>query len=85
MALVLNEGWTADVAFRTHKYRITNKELAERCGYDKTYLSTVLNGNKRFESAESAELTKRRILTALAQLEAERLREVESGDSDRKD
>ncbi len=80
MGLVLNEDWTADVMGRTHKYRIRIKDLAERCGYDPAYLSTVLNGNKKFESEEAAKKTEQRILSTLAEMEAERLKEVEENE-----
>ena len=42
----LNEAWTADVVGRMHRYRITNVQLANECGYTATYLSLVLNGRK---------------------------------------
>lgn len=48
--VAFNEDWTADVVGRMHKYRITNVQLAEACGYTPAYLSTVLNGKKTFES-----------------------------------
>ena len=77
MALVLNEDWTADVVGRMHKFRIKNTELAEKAEYDPAYTSTVLNGSKKFGSPEAAESTKQRILSALAELEKERMAEVE--------
>lgn len=77
MALVLNEDWTAEVVGLMHKYRIKNPELAEKCGYHPTYLSTVLNGNKAFESDEAAQKTRERIQTALNDLITERMSEVE--------
>lgn len=89
MALVLNEDWTAHVVGSMHKYRITNIELAARCvykvddngekkSYSPQYLSTVLNGNKVFESDEAAHKTQERILAALDELIAERIIEVEN-------
>lgn len=84
MSLILNEDWTADVVGRMHKYRIKNTELAERCkkkygkpGYHPTYLSTVLNGNKHFESEEAARETKEIILSALEELITEKMGGVE--------
>lgn len=70
MSAVLNEEWTANVKGRMHRYRISNPQLAAACGYNPAYLSTVLNGNKHFESDESKEQTKDRILTALERLES---------------
>ena len=92
MALVLNEDWTAHVVGQMHKYRITNIELAARCvykvdengekkSYSPQYLSTVLNGNKVFESEEAAQKTQERILSALDELIAERMSEVEKSDA----
>ena len=93
MALILNADWTAEVAGKMHKYKITNSELASRCvykvdgngeekSYSAAYLSTVMNGNKEFESEESAERTKERILSALNELIDERLKEVETDADD---
>lgn len=69
MDAILNEDWTADVIGRMHKYRITNQQLAEKCGITAAYLSTVLNGRKQFKSVTSKEETKDKILQALAELE----------------
>lgn len=80
MALALNEDWTADVVGRMHKFRIRNSDLAERAGYDPAYVSTVLNDSKTFGSPEAKEKTKQRILTALAELEQERMQEVEDAE-----
>lgn len=95
MALTLNEDWTAHVAGQMHKYRITNVELAGRCvyGVDKDgekktyspqYVSTVMNGKKEFESDDAAQKTKECILSALDELIAEKLKEVEDGSDDGK-
>lgn len=50
--------WTGQLVGKMHNYRITNIELAEVLGYDKNYVSMVLNGKKtpkgakeRFEKA----------------------------------
>ena len=77
MALVLNEDWTAEVVGRMHKFRIKTADLSERCGYHRTYLSTVLNGNKEFENPESVERIRKHVLHTLEEMEAERLKEVE--------
>lgn len=69
MDAILNEDWTADAIGRMHKYRITNLQLAEACGFTAAYLSTVLNGRKQFKSASSKEEIKDKILQALAELE----------------
>lgn len=66
----LNEAWTADVVGRMHRYRITNVQLANECGYTATYLSLVLNGRKVFERWENKEKTKGIILRALENIES---------------
>lgn len=62
MAVVMsdrfNEPWTVDIVGQLHKYRITAEELARECSYAPTYVSTVLNGKKRFESEKSKERTR---------------------------
>ncbi len=87
-----NEDWTARVVGLMHKYRITSIELAARCvykvskdgkkSYSPQYLSTVLNGNKIFESDEAAQKTRERILSALDDLISERVSEVENARTD---
>lgn len=69
MESIFNEDWTADVIGRMHKFRITNVQLAAECGYTPAYLSTVLNGRKTFESEDTKERTKSRILDALKRIE----------------
>lgn len=66
----LNEDWTASVKGRMHRCRITNTQLAAECGYNVTYLSTVLNGNKTFESEEGKAQTRDRIIGALERIES---------------
>lgn len=80
MAMVLNEDWTAYVAGEMHKYRIKNPELAEECGFHHTYLSTVMNGNKKFASEEAYKTTKAHILDALERLKEKRMKEVENAE-----
>ena len=75
MAL-LNEDWTAEVVGTMHKYKIHVPDLAEKCGYHKTYLSTLLNGNKKL-SPEAKEKVKDRIMAALDEMVAEKLKEIE--------
>ena len=70
MDAIFNEDWTADVIGRMHKFRITNVQLAGECGYTPAYLSTVLNGRKTFESDDTKERTKGKILEALERLES---------------
>ena len=82
MALVLNEDWTVYVVGEMHRYRITNLELAEESGYDHTYLSTVLNGNKDFSTQEGANRAKERIIAALERIKARRMKEVENAGTD---
>lgn len=74
----VNEEWTAEVVGRMHRYRISNAELAQECGFSGAYLSTVLNGRKEFSSAESKEKTKDTILRALDRMIAK----IEGGMSD---
>ena len=78
MALVLNEDWTAYAVGQMHKYRISNTELAEACGYAPPYLSTVMNGNKEFKSDEAAQRTKDRVLAVLERVISEKMSEVEN-------
>lgn len=61
----VNEEWTADVIGRMHRYRISNAELAQECGFSGAYLSTVLNCRKEFSTPESKEKTKDTILQGL--------------------
>ena len=50
--------WTGHLVGKMHNHSITNIDLAEELGYDKNYISMVLNGKKtpkgareRFEAA----------------------------------
>lgn len=70
MGANLNEDWTADVIGRMHKYRISNAQLANACGYSAAYLSTVLNGRKNFVRPENKERTKDIIFKALESIES---------------
>lgn len=55
--------WTAEVKARMHTARITGQQLADECGYNSTYLSTVLHGHKGNDE------TKQRIFEGLERLE----------------
>lgn len=57
------DDWTAEVVARMHTARITGQELADECGYNATYLSTVLHGHKGNDQ------TKQRIFEGLERLE----------------
>ncbi len=58
--------WTADVVARMHRANILSRELAERCGYAGSYLSTVLHGKRGNEA------TRAHILAVLSDMESER-------------
>ena len=72
-----NEEWTVYVIANLHKYRIPRSELADVCGYTPAYLSTVLNGHKKFLSSASKERTKNHILEELRKMIAEIEKEYE--------
>lgn len=65
----LKEAWTGDIVGRLHSLNSTQIELAAYCGYTPEYLSSVLNGKKHFESEYAKRCTKKRIFTALEELE----------------
>lgn len=44
--------WTCEVIAQMHRYEITSNELAEACGYTKSYLSLVLNGKRSSSRAK---------------------------------
>ena len=77
MNTVLNEDWTAEVAGRMHKYRITNTQLATECGITAAYLSTVLNGNKQLTD-NAKDSIRERIFQALERLEGSILDSVQT-------
>lgn len=68
-----NEHWTVEVVGMMHKYRITNKELADRCKLASPYISTVLNGKKEFSSQKAKDRLISKIFSALKEIERERL------------
>lgn len=49
----MNEQWTADVVGRMHRYKVTNIELAQEIGWNKQYLSQVLNCHETPKGAEA--------------------------------
>lgn len=49
----MNEEWTARAVGIMHRYRITNIELAEEIGWNRNYLSQVLNCHDTPKDAES--------------------------------
>lgn len=75
----LNEEWTAYVVGEMHRYRISRRELADKCNYTTPYLSTVLNCNKEFESEVSKEKTKCHIMSCLDELSYDILRRYRHG------
>lgn len=59
--------WTGHLVGKMHNNKVTNIDLAEKLGYDKNYVSMVLNGKKtpkgareRFEKAVD-EIIKERV------------------------
>ena len=76
---VLREEWAAFVVGRMHRLNVTREELAKRCGYSVPYISTVLNGKKKFESEEAYRKTRNHILRTMEALEREIFKEMEYG------
>lgn len=72
----LNDEWTAYVVGRLHRFRISRKELADKCGYTLTYLSMVLNNYKEFSCERSKERTKNHILKSLREIETQILKDI---------
>lgn len=66
-----NEKWTADVVGRLHYLDVTQKEFAYFMGVSPPYLSSVLNGKKKFESEYAKRMTQKRVEQALKLLEYE--------------
>lgn len=64
-----NEQWTADVVGKLHYLNVTQAELAYFMGVTPSYLSSVLNGKKKFESGYSKRATQKRIKHAVKLLE----------------
>ncbi len=58
--------WTGDVVYELHMAGITGKELAEKLGYTRQYVSEILNGHKSPNGAEA------RFRAALEELVAEK-------------
>ena len=38
--------WTGDIVKLKHVYEVSNKELADECGYEESYISAILSGKK---------------------------------------
>ena len=49
----LNEEWTGTVVGKMHQWGVSEKELADRCGYTTQYVSMLLNGKKAFKTLKS--------------------------------
>lgn len=64
----VNEQWTGDVVGKMHVYRISNSELAEKCGITSSYLSMLLNGKKEFSSPEVKQKTIDKVVATLEEL-----------------
>ena len=67
----LNEQWTADVVGKLHRLNATQSELAYLMGVTPAYLSSVLNGKKKFETEYAKRATQRRVERAVKLLEYE--------------
>lgn len=44
--------WTGDILSKMHINRITSKQLADAVGWNRKYLSAVLNGHREPKNAE---------------------------------
>ena len=60
------EKWTGKIVGDLHVYRISQKELANKLGWSKEYVCTILSGKANPPGA------KRKMKAALAELIAER-------------
>lgn len=66
-----NEQWTADMVGKLHLLNATQAELAYLMGVTPAYLSSILNGKKKFETEYAKRATRRRVERALKLLEYE--------------
>lgn len=66
-----NEQWTADVVGKLHYLNVTQAELAYYMGVTPAYLSSILNGKKKFETEYAKKMTQRRVEQAVKLLEYE--------------
>lgn len=64
----LNEEWTGIVVGKMHQWGVSEKELADRCGYTTQYVSMLLNGKKQFQTEKGKEKTKSRVMTTLDEI-----------------
>lgn len=78
----LNTEWSSVVVGRMHRYRISNAELADEVitddgkGLSHAYLSTVLNGGKKFANPTSEQHVRLKIEAALRRIIARREAEL---------
>ena len=71
----LNEEWTGIVVGKMHQWGVTEKELADRCGYTTQYVSMLLNGKNKFQTKDAKEKTKNRVMGGLSEI----IEEVSNG------
>ena len=71
----LNEEWTGIVVGKMHQWGVSEKELADRCGYTTQYVSMLLNGKKKFQTEKGKEKAKNQVLRTLYEI----IKEVEHG------
>lgn len=71
----LNEEWTGIVVGKMHQWGVSEKELADRCGYTTQYVSMLLNGKKKFQTEKGKEKAKNHVLRTLDEI----IEEVEYG------
>lgn len=73
--------WAVEIKSRMFAGKITNQEIADYVGVRATYISTVLNGNKKLTEQGLASL-KGRILDALEKIEQAREESAKIPDED---
>lgn len=66
-----NEQWTADVVGKLHYLNATQSELAYIMGVTPAYLSSILNGKKKFETEYAKRAAQKRVERAVKLLEYE--------------
>jgi len=71
------EQWTADVVGKLHYLNATQAELAYLMGVTPAYLSSILNGKKKFETEYAKRATQKRVERAVRLLEYEILNDEE--------
>lgn len=65
----MNEQWTADIVGRLHRINVTQSEFAYFCGITPQYLSSILNGKKKFASDYAKQMARKRLQRSLYLLE----------------